>query len=73
MPLHQWGYQFGILHHGCFIELCPSHQSSTESFGVPEATVAICSTSKNMTDQTGKTGEAIVTKYRPQEPGYRVK
>lgn len=49
MLQHQWGYQFGILHQKCFIELCPSHQGSPESFGVPEATVSISATSKNMT------------------------
>lgn len=40
------GYQFGSLHHGCFIELCPSHQGSTGSFQVPEATVSKSETSQ---------------------------
>lgn len=41
---HHRGYQFGI----CFIELCPSHQGSTVNFSVPEATVSIFETSKNV-------------------------
>lgn len=44
MLAHRWGYQFGILHHRCFIELCTHHQGSAVSFGVPEATVSIFET-----------------------------
>lgn len=53
---HHWGYLFGILHHRCFIELCPNHQGSAVSYGGPQET----ETSKNMAvclavlkDQTG--------------------
>lgn len=46
---HHWGYHFGSLHHGCFIEVCQSHQGSTGSSGIPEATDSIPETSKNIT------------------------
>lgn len=45
--VHHWGYQFGILHHRCFIELYP-HQGSAGSFDVPEATVFIFETSNKI-------------------------
>lgn len=36
---HLRGHRLGSLHHGCCIELYPSHQGSTVNLETPEATV----------------------------------
>lgn len=48
MLVHHWGYQFGILHHRCFIELYLHHHGSADSSNVTEAAVSIFETSSNI-------------------------